>query len=246
MHPLEKDPPSSRCQIDYRTELSYQEMVTLYFLPNKPVLLSSDFTSQWKARREWVNPSTGELNAFYFRQQLGDVQLTVTDCRASNLRQDGLPQEEMPFSTFMDSWMLPERTRLLYAKDWHFVRNTAADIYEPLQFFQDDWLNLYWDSIKSKEDDYRFCYIGMKGTWTPFHADVYRSYSWSTNICGIKRWYLCPPEQLLLIKRPEMPQDIRGLLNEDQSLLLVVDQYPGETLFVPSNWFHQVHNLVSH
>ena len=32
------------------------------------------------------------------------------------------------------------------------------------------------------------------------HADVLFSYSWSTNVCGIKRWYLIPPEYTYLLK----------------------------------------------
>ena len=90
-------------------------------------------------------------------------------------------------------------------------------------FFQSDWLNEFWDSREDQEDDYRFVYIGPKGSWyvqyqisslkiidfksstnysignlilqfrTPFHADVFRSYSWSANICGKKKWIFFPP-----------------------------------------------------
>lgn len=28
---------------------------------------------------------------------------------------------------------------------------------------------------------------------TPFHADVFRSFSWSANICGRKKWIFYPP-----------------------------------------------------
>lgn len=33
------------------------------------------------------------------------------------------------------------------------------------------------------------------GTWTPLHADVFRSYSWSANVCGRKQWLFLPPSQ---------------------------------------------------
>jgi hypothetical protein len=42
-------------------------------------------------------------------------------------------------------------------------------------------------------NDYRFTYMGPKGTFTPLHRDVYGSYSWSSNIIGRKRWWLIPP-----------------------------------------------------
>jgi hypothetical protein len=39
-------------------------------------------------------------------------------------------------------------------------------------YFLDDWMNEYWQ--KETKDDYRFTYMGGDGTFTPFHADVYR------------------------------------------------------------------------
>ena len=67
--------------------------------------------------------------------------------------------------------------------------------------------------------DYRFVYLGPKDSWTPMHADVLRSYSWSANISGHKtspfrspddgtssrvvgshdRWRLLPPELTFLL-----------------------------------------------
>lgn len=35
---------------------------------------------------------------------------------------------------------------------------------------------------------------------TPLHADVLRSFSWSTNICGRKRWLFFPPDQEPLLR----------------------------------------------
>lgn len=40
---------------------------------------------------------------------------------------------------------------------------------------------------------------GLQGTFTPIHADVLRSYSWSTNITGRKLWQLLPPEHTHLL-----------------------------------------------
>lgn len=37
------------------------------------------------------------------------------------------------------------------------------------------------------------------GTWTPLHADVFSSYSWSANVCGKKLWYFSPPSQTHLL-----------------------------------------------
>lgn len=97
-------------------------------------------------------------------------------------------------------------------------------------------------------DDYRFTYVGPKGTFTPLHRDVYGSYSWSSNVIGRKRWWLVPPghTDIFRIRKgsEDMVFDIRDL-GEDvwKEKVKVVVQEAGETIFVPSGWYHQVENL---
>jgi len=59
--------------------------------------------------------------------------------------------------------------------------------------------------------DYRFIYIGPAGSWTALHADVLRSFSWSANVAGTKRWRLLPPAHSPLIahalRREELAPD---------------------------------------
>lgn len=97
---------------------------------------------------------------------------------------------------------------------------------------------------------------------TPFHADVFRSHSWSANVCGRKRWFLVRPgiekEKIEKYWKEEHAgdsagtnmTDIRAVLERHPELynngdVLEVVQEAGEVIFVPSNWHHQVHNLVS-
>lgn len=79
-----------------------------------------------------------------------------------------------------------------YRKDWHFALQYEQKMnqspYTVPPSFQDDWLNEY--CLEKKLDDYRFVYMGVAGTSTLLHADVFRSYSWSVNLCGKKKWYL--------------------------------------------------------
>jgi hypothetical protein len=110
--------------------------------------------------------------------------------------------------------------------------------------------------------DHRFVYMGKRGSWTALHADVLRSFSWSVNVCGRKRWLLFPPDQteLLKDKKGVVVRDARAAATRmvgeggdgaagvdaarfprvSQATPLVVDQRPGELLFVPSGWYHQV------
>lgn len=126
--------------------------------------------------------------------------------------------------------------------------------YETPVYFKSDWLNEFWDRRSDVSDDYRFVYMGPKGSWTPFHADVLRSYSWSANICGCKKWLIYPPgqEKYLTDRLGNLAYDITSDDMNDRYKFpefdtavkpLIVIQREGEVIFVPSGWHHQVINL---
>lgn len=85
---------------------------------------------------------------------------------------------------------------------------------------------------------------------TPFHSDVFSSFSWSTNIVGTKKWIFFPPleEDKLRDGLMNLPFDLseekyQNLIQEKGVRSIEVIQKAGQTLFVPSGWHHQVWNL---
>jgi hypothetical protein len=48
-------------------------------------------------------------------------------------------------------------------------------------------------------DGYRFVYMGPRGSSTAVHADVFRSFSWSINLAGRKKWRFLAPEHSSLL-----------------------------------------------
>ncbi|KAG5501467.1 hypothetical protein JKF63_03296 [Porcisia hertigi] len=96
------------------------------------------------------------------------------------------------------------------------------------------------------EGDYRFCYIGPVGSWTPLHCDVFGTYSWSLNVCGDKQWFFptMAGNKYLhssLVPLFPTPPDIRVLTGIE---LDSVVQHPGDLVFVPAFFYHQVHNIT--
>lgn len=96
------------------------------------------------------------------------------------------------------------------------------------------WPNPQFDISFSLSNNYR----------TPFHADVFRSYSWSTNVCGCKEWLLYPPgeEEHLCDRLGNLPFDVTSADLEDRERYpnaskacrpICVVQNAGETIFVP-------------
>lgn len=73
---------------------------------------------------------------------------------------------------YLDYWMnyaknnYSDSMALLYLKDWHCQKLFPnAPMYTVPEYFASDWLNEYYMAHPDLNDDYRFVYMGPKGTW---------------------------------------------------------------------------------
>ncbi|KAI8360412.1 hypothetical protein B0O80DRAFT_371117, partial [Mortierella sp. GBAus27b] len=236
------------------TPPTYKEFFDQFLEPNLPVIIGPDLTKHWKARQQWVCPTSGKPNFKGLREQLCQepVQVPVADCQTKDFTDQ--KRSTMDLKAFLDEWEANSLANVgsrMYLKDFHFVRTFPwYHAYDTPEIFRDDWMNEFWTRRGDMDDDYRFVYCGGNGTFTPFHADVYRSYSWSANICGIKKWTLFPPNQEHLFS-DHLGNTVYDIENVDTASFpdfdkasrFTIYQQPGETLFVPSGWWHQVHNI---
>jgi hypothetical protein len=250
------------------SDLSAAEFAELFMRPNKPVLLTNIGCESWKAFDEWTKvDGSGERvpDVSRMSELFGDAKVLVVDCEAP-LDTD-LSRREMRFQEYAKYWHArgdDSRSdggdkRLLYCKDWTFTEDFPEyPAYQTPPHFADDWLNEYWDEQRGKGvgdglGSHRFVYLGVQGTHTPLHADVLRSFSWSVNLAGHKRWRMVPPHRsrhlLDLTGQRRVPDLERWKRSDfdfptvDRAFPLVVDQPPNSALFVPSLWYHQVRNL---
>ncbi|KAL8154216.1 hypothetical protein V2J09_011976 [Rumex salicifolius] len=253
-------------------EISYSEFVDSYLSRNRPVVVTG-VMDDWRACKDWVCPD-GKPNLSFFSEHFGKSQ--VADCGDREFTDQ--KRVQMTVSAFIKQWLVLSSDgnlnnsancndkSLLYLKDWHFVKEYPEYVaYTTPPFFADDWLNCYLDQYHMHNDpdvnreeteiscsDYRFVYMGPKGTWTPLHADVFRSYSWSANVCGAKLWLFLPPPQKHLVFDRYMKNCVYNIFEDvsevkfpefKKAVWLECTQGANEIIFVPSGWYHQVHNL---
>lgn len=237
--------------------LSYDEFLSRYLLPNKPVIIGPSLICSWHASQLWTRPSNvypdeREIDWDALSEMYGSQEVTVADCSTREFSDQ--KRDTRLFREVVDLWKRGEG-KSLYVKDWHLARslyeahqqsNEASSpegafqtFYDTPDIFRDDWMNAYYSSHTS--DDFRFVYVGAQGTFTPLHRDVYTSYSWSTNICGRKRWWLFPPEQtpflMSKMRSGENAFDVRYVdesefPNFGKARAIVLEQKSGETIFV--------------
>lgn len=247
-----------------------EEFRRRFLEPNLPVLLV-DGTSTWRAMREWVNadgsPDVEELSRLF-----GGSQVSVT-CAEACERTD-MTLEEYARWWRERAHDDKQRVGWRYLKDWHLPQlYPEYGAYQTPPHLADDWLNEHWAASRRAVDsatqdgsgDHRFVYLGPAGSRTSLHADVLFSFSWSVNVAGTKRWLLVPAEDRRLVAdaatAPLGPDlaDIAAFAGQAQRdsadasaptapravpRVLEVEQGPGDILFVPSAWYHQVENVT--
>ena len=245
--------------IDYVSpSMTYDEFFSKYLISNKPCIFKSNVTDNWSCRRQWNLDNTPDFNVLDIL--FGNYVVPVADCNKKYYNSQST--DDMEMREYINYWIeyiksnYSDTMPLLYLKDWHCRKLFPNDpIYDVPEYFASDWLNEYYLANPQLNDDYRFVYMGPKGTWTPLHADVFSSYSWSANIVGKKRWLLFPPHQedflrdihgqLIYDATSEELNDYKKYKAYDKRSLKYIDiiQKQGEIIFIPSGWHHQVWNV---
>lgn len=228
-----------------------------YMAKNEPVVIKG-VTNAWPSNKLWIKRLDNTPDFEYMSKEFGKSIVQVAKCGERYFSDQ--KRVTMTLREFLEDMQANppcDHLSATYAKDWHFVREFpgCTAYYTPEQF-ADDWMAVYWDALaaisNASTDDYRFVYVGPKHSWTPLHRDVFCSNSWSANVVGRKLWLLFPPDVV-----PCLVNDkgcVYNVLSEEQSEAFpeigralkkcrVVWQEAGEAIFVPSGWYHQVHNL---
>lgn len=218
LHPVER-----RDDLDRR---AFQEE---YLKPLKPVLLSN-FMDGWPAKDKW--------DFAYFKNQYGDVEVPVFD---NNFAKPGkqylAPVAHMPLRDFIGELEKgPTDLRM-------FLFNLVQHVPELAQDYRTPTI------MKGFIDKFPFMFFGGEGAYVRMHYDIDLAHVFLSQFEGRKRVILFPPSQSRYIYHS--PFTVASEVNfsdpdygkypalrQAQGFECIVQ--PGETLFMPSGYWHFV------
>ncbi|XAR62141.1 hypothetical protein NMG60_11016777 [Bertholletia excelsa] len=226
--------------VERKNDISLEEFGQEYD-GKKPVLLSG-LADTWPARNTWT---IDQLLLKY-----GDTPFKISQRSAQKI--------SMKFKDYVSYMQIQHDEDPLYIFDEKFgeVSPSLLKEYTVPHLFQED----FFDVIdRDKRPAYRWLIIGPERSGASWHVDPALTSAWNTLLCGRKRWALYPPGKVPLgvtvhvndedgdvnIETPSSLQwwlDFYPLL-ADEDKPIECTQLPGETIFVPSGWWHCVLNL---
>lgn len=157
-----------KIEVKHVKSLSYIEFFDKFMFKNLPVLING-IADQWECMNWTTNSPDCGINFEYLAKKI-DQNQNVPIANCNKVYFNSHEKLEIPFVEFLNYW----RTRhdeqdecskdLLYLKDWHLRRSQPYyHFYTTPAYFASDWLNEYCE--ENNCDDYRFVYMGPKGTW---------------------------------------------------------------------------------
>lgn len=227
---------TSTITIEKRGGLSAAEFQRDYMKANRPVVLTD-------ALRDW--PALGKWTPQFFADHFPDREFTMGEktWRLADHIAAVLASEPSAPAPYLRNEVLREK----FPELW-------SDIHPESAYFQPNWMERTFGNQFFNDLFHRGCaielYIGGNGRGFPIlHWDGYHTHAFLMQFYGRKEFYVYGPEQTqFLYPREDVPNlshcaDIKNVDLEKYPLFAqakpsVFVLEPGETLFIPSGWWH--------
>lgn len=226
--------------VERKNSLSLEEFQHEYN-GKKPILLDG-LADTWPAKTKWT---IDQLMLNY-----GDTPFKISQSSSRKIT--------MKFKDYVSYMKVQHDEDPLYIFDDKFgeVAPGLLKDYSIPYLFQED----FFDILETDQrPPFRWLIIGPERSGASWHVDPALTSAWNTLLSGRKRWAMYPPGRVPLgvtvhvneedgdvnIETPTSLQwwlDFYPLLSEEDKPIECT-QLPGETIFVPSGWWHCVLNL---
>eukprot|EP01063_Lacrimia_lanifica_P018581 TRINITY_DN25481_c0_g1_i1.p1 TRINITY_DN25481_c0_g1~~TRINITY_DN25481_c0_g1_i1.p1 ORF type:complete len:329 (+),score=100.23 TRINITY_DN25481_c0_g1_i1:42-1028(+) len=164
--------------------------------------------------------------------------------------------EAMPLGHYIESFdaltaaAAARGTAPPYLRAWHFLKDPAAaglaEEYEAPAFAKD-----FFEKMKDPADrpPFQWLFVGPEGVRTPLHIDPALTHAWMAQIEGHKRWKFVPPADVHHLLDGEGFADLSRVdtarfPNAAQARVLETEVHPGQLVFIPAGWAHDVTSLA--
>jgi ribosomal protein L16 Arg81 hydroxylase len=218
------------CSVEQAKDLSYEDFMQKYFLPQKPVLLKG---------LAHLQPAGKKWTIDWFKETMGDYQISVFDFNKPRHKYSTVvdPDSKMLFRDFLDLISRDEPSSIRMFRYDLFKQNPALR----KDFSCPSFIN------KGIMKKFGFMFLGGKDADVRLHYDVDNSSVLLTQIYGSKRVVLFDPDQSkFLYQIPFTTHSLVDLKKPDfekwPGLKYVkgyeVIQEPGDGIFMPSGYWH--------
>jgi hypothetical protein len=227
--------------IERRADLSPEEFLDRYYALNRPVVLTGAM-ADWPALRLWTPD--------YLKQRVGGREIEYQGGRDGDPRFEldkDAHRRRMPFDAFID-----RITGTAAGNDAYITAYNSAANAEALKVLARDQrpLDAYLDPAPPNADG--MMWIGPAGSFTPLHHDLTNNFI--AQAVGSKRILIVPAAEVGRLYNAEhvfsqvgdleAPNlDIARFPRLEGLRVYTVVLAPGEILFTPLAWWHQVRAL---
>lgn len=234
--PLPYSPSSIAVELKCPSPLAYSSISLEEFIstPSVPKIIRG-LIDHWPAMSKWLNPN-------YFLNTMGH-RLVPVELGRSYLDSDWT-QRIMSVEEFLRDYICNESpSGLAYLAQY--------DLLSVIPSLQSDVDDLDFCDIElpgGQGGVLRNIWIGMKNCYTPPHFDKY--YNMFCQVVGQKHIRIFPPDTFgpSEVQGNTLRVNLGSVLDEPRVSEKMVELYlnPGEVLYVPKDWWHEVRSLSSY
>jgi len=239
---------------------SHKSMILMAYADQEPIVVAN-LTHSWPAEH-WVSQDQPD-EALPTHIKMARVAVRTAMRYASDMRPVMAP--ENPFSKFFHRWAQSEAGTNNYLTldqcgshdDCQFLRHAFTAGYSRPDFIaedslmntcQDQSLTYVLSSSVKGNPPQAWVLVSVEGSGSGWHIDPWNTSAWNSLIKGRKRWALYPPHSrppphAIGAKPIDFFSTIMPALPADEKPPYDFVMEAGDTVFIPSGWWHTVLNL---